>query len=86
MNASDYIADYVLALHAALNSTKAANDRPVLQSYLSAIAVIQAKVAKDMDVTLDIQQYERLLGHSWLADESVVSEISVSWGKFKSSF
>ena len=79
------IAQYVLSLKTARDTTHRAEDRAIYEEYLADAAVILALAESEAPITLiaeAIRKHERLWGHTWLNDD-MCKEPSVKWQAVK---
>lgn len=79
------LAEYVLKLNEAAQSTKRAEDRPLYEKYLAHAAVILAlaeRGAKKETIQKEVQTHERLWGNTWLVDDAYKNP-SNAWQKVK---
>lgn len=79
------VAQYILMLKSAAETTHQAEDRPIYEKYLADAAVLLALLewnsAKD-DITNAVSSHERIRGYSWLKDP-VFKESSDAWEAVK---
>lgn len=79
------LAEYVLKLNEAAQSTKRAEDRPLYEKYLAHAAVILALAesgAEKETIQKEVQTHERLWGNTWLVDDAYKNP-SNAWQKVK---
>ncbi len=77
------LAEFIIILEQLSVETHEADDRPLYESYLSHAGVILAKVIQDQMIGDDIETLERLLGNTWLKDETAYSKAYTAWDRFK---
>ncbi len=77
-------AEYINRLSIALDETHYADDRPILEKYLSHSAIILSRIILKLPLLSHIENYKRLLGHTWLRDEKAFDLLYKQWENFKS--
>lgn len=63
-----------------------AEDRAVVQRYLSALAPVLAHAVLGKDVLDEIRQVERLFGHTWLLDPAPHEAAFAKWRAFRDEY
>ena len=87
MDAARAIADYVLALEHAADTTARAEDRPGYTALLAHAAPLLAAALSTeaaQDLSTRLQQHERLWGSLWLSDPAS-QEASMAWQAAKAA-
>jgi hypothetical protein len=63
-----------------------AEDRAVAERYLAALAPVLARATLGQSIIAEIQQVERLFGHSWLEDAAPFEAAFAKWREFRDEY
>jgi len=63
-----------------------AEDRPLVDRYLAALAPVLADAVLGNDVLSKLPQVERLFGNTWLIDSKPFNDAFVKWRQFKDEY
>jgi hypothetical protein len=80
------LAEAIDSLSRGLASCTRPEDRTLVRDYLAALAPVLARATLGADVLPSLQEIERLLGNTWLIDDSPFKEGLAKWRQFKSEY
>ncbi len=80
------LAEAVVSLGRGLDRCAHPEDRRTVGLYLAALAPVLADAVLGVDVLPKLREIERLLGHTWLTDESPFADGLAKWRQFTSEY